>query len=134
MRRILSAPVGKEEGISRPMSRRFPLSQSCDEHRPRHSLDAIRVRYFGLERPRQRQALRRRRLARRDRRRRHRGLDFYVEWQGAGTFDNVQLSTNPQFPTGNWVATQLTVQGVPEPGTFLALGAGLGLLALRRRK
>lgn len=62
------------------------------------------------------------------------GLDFYVQWQGAGSFDRIEMSTNPQFTTGNWVATQLTVEGVPEPGTFIAIGAGLALLALRRRK
>lgn len=34
----------------------------------------------------------------------------------------------------NWIAANTGIQGVPEPGTMLALGAGLAALAARRRR
>lgn len=58
----------------------------------------------------------------------------FVEWQGGGTFDRVELSTNPEFTAGNWVVPEMHIQAVPEPATVLALGAGVALLAFRRRR
>jgi hypothetical protein len=34
----------------------------------------------------------------------------------------------------NWIAQNTGIQGVPEPGTMIALGLGLSALAARRRR
>ncbi|MDQ2985544.1 MAG: PEP-CTERM sorting domain-containing protein [Armatimonadota bacterium] len=49
---------------------------------------------------------------------------------GANTGNNMQWS----FNTAGSVSNGTVISIIPEPGTFLAIGAGLGLLLLRRKR
>ena len=55
----------------------------------------------------------------------------FLEMQGGGTFDRVEITCWPQYTGANWVTPDLYVQ-IPEPMTLSLLALG-GLALLRRR-
>lgn len=55
----------------------------------------------------------------------------FIQMQGGGTFDRVELTALPQYPSANWVTPDLYVQ-IPEPAALSLLG--IGALALLRRR
>lgn len=64
------------------------------------------------------------------------GAGFFGVVAGSGSFDTVMFGDESpgSLPTEIFNSDDYSFAPVPEPGTFVAIGAGIGLLLCRRRK